>query len=192
MIRDSAGNLYGTTVAGGRGNQGTAYRIDPHGTETILHVFFYNGTRIDGAGPYGGLISDAAGNLYGTTDSGGAFNAGTVFKIDVSGAEHLLYSFAGYPTDTAFPDSSLVRDASGNLYGVGGAGGTDGHGTVFKLDSTRSETLLYLFPGGLDGAVPVGGLIRDESSGDLYGTTQNGGGNSGTSGNGVVFKLTSP
>jgi uncharacterized repeat protein (TIGR03803 family) len=131
------------------------------------------------------------GNFYGVTYLGGVSNLGTVFKIDATGKETLLYSFAGYPTDTGFPLGYLVRDAAGNLYGAGNAGGTIGYGTVFKLDTAHNETVLHNFAGGTDGAYPFGALIRDPVSGNLYGSTQYGG-TSGVSGDGVIFELTSP
>lgn len=80
MIADSAGNLYGTTYAGGANGKGTVFKIAPDGTETILHAFGANAT--DGQNPVGGLVVDSAGNLYGTTVGGGAYGGGTVFKID--------------------------------------------------------------------------------------------------------------
>jgi uncharacterized repeat protein (TIGR03803 family) len=78
------------------------------------------------------VIRDTAGNLYGTTIGGGASGHGTIFKLDASGKETVLYSFAG-GTDAAAPDADLLRDAAGNLYGTTIAGGASGAGTVFKL-----------------------------------------------------------
>jgi len=193
LIQDAAGNLYGSTLGGGHGNQGTVYRLSPSGAEAILHVFVdtgYSGAKVDGSSPDSGVISDASGSLYGTTSLGGTFNKGTVFKIDAAGNETLLCSFAGYPTDTAFPSGGLVRDAEGNLYGSGQSG-TLGFGTVFELDNKHNETLLHDLAGGSEGAYPVGALSRNPASGNLYGNTQ-AGGTSGNSGGGVVFELTLP
>jgi uncharacterized repeat protein (TIGR03803 family) len=196
LVMDAAGNLYGSTSTGGdlscySGNGcGTLYKLDRMGTETVLHAFA--GTP-DGAEPFAGLILDKAGNLYGTTVYGGdaacaTFGCGTVFKLDKKSTETVLYSFpggnAGY-----YPFGALVLDASGNLYGTTASGGASGHGTVFKLDRTGKETVLYSFTGGADGAIPYAGLIRD-MAGNLYGTTYAGGTSTFcTNGCGTVFKL---
>jgi uncharacterized repeat protein (TIGR03803 family) len=150
----------------------------------------------DGAGPEAGVIFDAAGNLYGTADTGGATSTlcpvgcGTVFELKHSKngwTQTALYSFGGTP-DGAFPLAGLILDSSGSLYGTTYLGGTHGFGTVFRLMPSGSgwtETLLYSFTGGNDGGRPSAGLIFD-SKGNLYGTTQQG----GTGGSGVVFELT--
>jgi uncharacterized repeat protein (TIGR03803 family) len=150
---------------------------------TIVHNFRGN----DGRLPVAGVIRDAAGILYGTTATKGASGFGTVFKIDTTGQETVLYRFSG-GADGAFPRTDLVRDAAGNLYGTtsggGSASGSFGNGVVFKLAPADQETVLVTFTGGTDGALPYGGLVRD-SAGNLYGTTEFG----GASGAGVVFKL---
>jgi uncharacterized repeat protein (TIGR03803 family) len=167
LIRDSAGNLYGTTYGGGASNLGTVFKLDTTGTETVLHSF--TGAP-DGANPTAALVRDAAGNLYGTTFAGGlASGTGTVFKLDATGTETVLHTFSGYPTDGARPTAALIRDAAGNLYGttsVGGASKFDG-GTVFKLDTSGTETVLYSFC--CIGSGPTAGLLRD-AAGNLYGT----------------------
>ena len=116
-----------------------------------------------------------------------------MFKIDATGTETVLYSFAG-GADGGSPCAGLIQDSLGNLYGTtnwgGIAAGTAGFGVVFKLDTTGTETALYTFTGGADGGNPVAGLVQD-SGGNLYGTAQAGGTASGFSGNGVVFKLSS-
>jgi uncharacterized repeat protein (TIGR03803 family) len=184
LIRDAAGNLYGTTFSGGASGQGVVFKLDTDGEETILHSFA--GSPTDGAKPRAGLVRDTAGNLYGTTFSGGASGNGVVFKLDMAGKETILHSFAGPPTDGARPVAGLVRDAAGNLYGTTFSGGTSGSGVVFKLNTAGKETILHSFPASpTDGAGPWGGLVRD-AAGNLYGTTQGG----GASGQGVVFKLT--
>jgi uncharacterized repeat protein (TIGR03803 family) len=199
LVRDAAGNLYGTTSSYGPVGYGTVFKLDTAGNETLLYSF--TGGR-DGASP-GGVIRDAAGNLYGITSSGGSlarcggYGCGVVFKVDPAGKETVLHSFAGYPTDGAFPYAVLVRDAAGNLYGTtsrGGSGsclGGNGCGVVFKLDTTGKETVLHRFTGGADGGIPYVGLVRD-TAGNLYGTTYSGGSDDcGTDGCGVVFKLDS-
>jgi uncharacterized repeat protein (TIGR03803 family) len=149
-------------------------------TFKVLHNF--TGSP-DGGYPYGGLVRDASGNLYGTTETGGANGAGTVFKVDKSGKETVLYSFQG-GSDGANPFAGVIRDAQGNLYGTTANGGPSGAGTVFKVSKAGKETVLYSFLGGSDGCYPFGGLLRD-SAGDLYGTTEV----CGAFGVGTVFEV---
>jgi uncharacterized repeat protein (TIGR03803 family) len=180
LVEDAAGNLYGTTSQGGvTGGAcgslgcGVVFRLDTTGNETVFYSFM--GEPTDGASPFAGLVVDASGNLYGTTSQGGTSNFGTVFKLDATGKETVLYSFAGEPTDGADPMAGLVLDASGNFYGTTSQGGTSNIGTVFKLDTTGKETVLYSFLGGpTDGADPMAGLVLD-ALGNLYGTTFEGG-----------------
>jgi uncharacterized repeat protein (TIGR03803 family) len=160
--------------------------------QTRNEIVLYNfvGGQGDGANPYAALIQDSAGNLYGTTYGGGSpscsppYGCGTVFKLDSTGKETLLYSFTG-GSDGGNPNGELVQDAAGNLYGTTYTG-ADGCGTVFKLDSTGKETTLHTFgaPGGNDGCLPVAGVTRD-SAGNLYGTTWQG----GVKSFGIVFQL---
>jgi uncharacterized repeat protein (TIGR03803 family) len=189
LILDAAGNLYGTTGSGGAYDYGTVFKLDTTGTETVLHSF--PESPLDGNGPFGGLVRDAAGDLYGTTAGGGASNQGTVFKLDTAGKLTVLYSFAGPPLDGQYPLAGLVRDAAGNLYGTTSLGGAPecnypwGCGTVFKLDTTGTETVLHSFTASrLDGALPAGRLVRD-AAGNLYGATERG----GAFRKGTVFKL---
>jgi uncharacterized repeat protein (TIGR03803 family) len=169
LVLDSSSNVYGTTSAGGDFGLGTVFKIDPQGVETVLYSF---AGSPDGASPYAGLVMDNTGNLYGTTENGGAFGFGIVFKIDTSGIETVLHSFAGNPTDGADPKSRLIVDQNGNLYGTTFAGGSGNSGTVFKIDTTGAATILYNFTGGSDGENPFGGVTLD-ANGLLYGTTQN-------------------
>jgi uncharacterized repeat protein (TIGR03803 family) len=161
-------------------------------TYTVLHNF----SGSDGVYPWAGLISDASGNLYGTTEGGGPVGYGTVFELAYSNGtytENVLYSFAGPYTggagaDGASPYAGLIRDASGNLYGTTYGGGTYGNGTVFELvksSGTYTEHALYSFgASNTDGEHPWAGLTRD-ALGNLYGTTYEG----GASGFGTVFEL---
>jgi uncharacterized repeat protein (TIGR03803 family) len=215
LLMDGAGNLYGTTSDRGGALDGVVFQLTPNGTastETVLYDFCSQPLCADGSGPVAGLIMDAAGNLYGTTRSGGIDrpNAGNgvVFKLTPNGTgwtETVLYSFCPQTpscADGAQPNAGLLMDAAGNLYGTTFRGGTppgnDG-GVVFKLtpDETGTvwtETVLYRFcsqTSCADGSGPVADLIMDEA-GNLYGTTFFGANGSGgtVSGNGVVFKLT--
>jgi uncharacterized repeat protein (TIGR03803 family) len=184
LCRDASGNLYGTTPDSGASGGGVVFKLDSTGQETELHSF---AGPPDGKNPSGPLFRDSAGNLYGTTQYGGASNFGVVFQLDSTGHETVLHSFAGRPADGELPLGGVVRDSAGNLYGTTANGGASGHGVVFKLDSTGHETVLHSFPGSpADGAEPHAGLVRD-LAGNLYGTTFYG----GASNHGVVFKLDS-
>jgi uncharacterized repeat protein (TIGR03803 family) len=132
VIADASGNLYGTTVTGGAHNSGTVFKVTATGTETVLYSFTGGS---DGSQPFAGLIADASGNLYGTTNGGGASGNGTVFKVTPSGTETVLYSFTG-GSDGSNPRAGLIADASGNLYGTTSFGGTTDNGTVFGLTGT--------------------------------------------------------
>jgi uncharacterized repeat protein (TIGR03803 family) len=186
---DRAGNLYGTTSEGGRDN-GTVFELSPHSdgswSQKVLYSFY---NYDDGAYPTGGLVMDTAGNLYGTTFSGGDYNAGTVFQLspDLKGGwkETVLHSFNGR-RGGANPNAGLTSDAQGNLYGTTEAS-TPGAGIVFELvkSGRRYEPkTLYRFTGGKDGNDPFAGLVMDRS-GRLYGTTTYG----GARGVGTVFEL---
>jgi uncharacterized repeat protein (TIGR03803 family) len=158
----------------------------------LLHSFA--GANNDGSGPtFMTLIQGSDGNLYGTTQSGGAHNYGTVFRITPDGTETVLYSFAGGSSDGEYPQAGLIQGSDGNLYGTTYAGGTGNVGTVFRIGLDGTETVLYSFVGSSsagasssDGALPYGNLIQG-SDGNFYGTTILG----GTGGYGTVFRVTS-
>ena len=156
MIRDAAGNLYGTTPGGGVSNAGVVYKLDPAGKQTVLYSFT---AGADGGYPYSGVIGDAAGNLYGTTVAGGGSNAGVVYKLDPAGHETVLYSFKS-GIDGGQPEAGVIRDQAGNLYGTTLAGGGDNGGVVFMLDPQGRQTVLHSFTRGADGAYPSSGVIR--------------------------------
>ena len=195
LIMDAAGNLYGTTAAGGGtgcggAGCGTVFKFAPAGTETVLYSFA-GGT--DGAYPEAGLIMDGSGNFYGTTSGGGTGGCqgqgcGTVFEVARDGTETVLHAFAGGTGDGSTPVAGLIMDKSGNLYGTTIAGGSGANGTVFKLAPDQTETVLYAFQGGSDGSNPYAGLIMDRS-GNLYGTTEYGG-TGGIVSAGTVFEVT--
>ncbi len=185
--------LYGTTTTGGD-NQGIVFKLSPPAhvcettscpwVETILYRFTGGS---DGGNPYSPVILDTAGNIYGTTQSGGTTGLGTVFELSASGSgwtESVLYSFTGIP-DGSQPESGLLMDASGNLYGTTADGGAGNSGTVFEIvpsGGSWTENILYNF-GPQDGYAPYGGLIFD-SAGNIYGTTAY-----SYVGNGTVFEL---
>jgi uncharacterized repeat protein (TIGR03803 family) len=185
LIADKAGNLYGTTSAGGAFGDGTIFRLSPRGKETVLYDF-RGGS--DGAGPSATLLADKSGNLYGTTTSGGGtgcsgFGCGTVFELTPAGVETVLYAFcsAANCADGSNPLASLIMDKVGNLYGTTESGGStacssQGCGTVFELAPDGTQTVLHAFagPDTGDGADPQAGLIRDKA-GNLYCTTDLGG-----------------
>lgn len=154
---------------------------------------FKNGS--DGATPYAGLISDSAGNLYSTTNIGGAGSCefggcGTVYKLAPNGTETVLYSFLD-GNDGAEPFGGLIADGSGNLYGTTAIGGAFSVGTVFRIAPDGSETTLYSFQGGSDGAHPGSTLLMD-ANGDLFGTAGAGGSFNGSecSAQAAVARLT--
>ncbi|HTA22549.1 MAG TPA: choice-of-anchor tandem repeat GloVer-containing protein [Terriglobales bacterium] len=128
LHRDNAGNLYGTTKAGGAFGNGTVFELDAKGIETVLYSFTGGA---DGSQPEAGVLEDAAGNLYGTTVYGGVSSFGTVFKLDQLGNETVLHSFEG-GSDGQYPHAPLVQDAKGNLYGTTSEGGAT-YGTIFKI-----------------------------------------------------------
>ncbi len=183
LARDSAGNLYGTTQQGGTSTAcdvgcGVVFKLTPTGKETILYNF--------GAGAQPtNVILDSHGNLYGTTSFDGAYGSGTVYEIS-GGNFTVLYNFCHIAgcEDGAFPFSGLVRDSAGNLYGVTYSGGTANDGTIFKVTPSGVETVLHSFLGSpTDGMTPVSNLKQD-TKGNLYGTTLNG----GPDGGGVLFE----
>src|SRR5260370_9729630 len=110
------GNLYGTTENGGASNFGTVFKLDADSKETTVLYSFTGGTS-DGEFPLAALLRDRAGNLYGTTLYGGAFTQGTVFKLDATGEETVLHSFAGGTSDGEFPSASFLRATAGRLDG---------------------------------------------------------------------------
>jgi uncharacterized repeat protein (TIGR03803 family) len=206
LVFDQKGNLYGTTNYGGPSSCegvgcGLVFKLSPKGKETALYNFCSQRDCMDGALPLAGLIFDQKGNLYGTTEAGGAHGYGAVFKLTPEGKEEVLYSFCAHTkaavcTDGASPHAGVVFDRNGNLYGTTAGGGAHGYGTVFKLTPKGRETVLYSFcaqTNCTDGKYPFAGVVLDQT-GNLYGTTISGGVHHPSScelyGCGVVFKLT--
>ena len=185
-LTNVGGTLYGTTYAGGPNVYGgTVFKITKSGTETVLYNFKQGA---DGCCPLASVIN-VGGTLYGTTPGGGCSNGkdcGTVFKITTSGTETVLYAFAG-GADGAYPYAGLTN-VNGTLYGTTAAGGgTSNGGTVFKITTSGTETVLHRFTNYVMGQHPQAGLT--EMGGALYGTTF-GGGLASVYGNGTVFKIT--
>jgi uncharacterized repeat protein (TIGR03803 family) len=195
LIFDGGGNLRGTAFYGGE-EWGTVFELSPNGnggwTARALHYF---GNGPDGADPSAGLVSDGAGNFYGTTKYGGQgpcdyLGCGTVFVVS-GGSERVLHAFNNNGTDGYYPVASLTFGPGGNLYGTTQLGGSSGQcppngcGTVFEVSTGGTETVLYNFGAsqGPDGADPLAGLITD-GAGDFYGTAGGGDDNAGT-----VFEL---
>jgi uncharacterized repeat protein (TIGR03803 family) len=180
LVRDAAGNLYGTTFYGGSANMGVLFKVSKSGKQTVLYSF---AGKPDAANPGSDLLLDTAGNIYGASYYGGVSGFGAIFKVTKSGKEKVLYSFGAAP-DGNYPGSGLIQDDAGNLYGTTGYGGDSGNGTVFKISKSGKEKILHSFTG-TDGQYPFSTPLRD-TAGNLYGTTSMG----GASGNGTVFKLT--
>ncbi len=189
LVRDAAGNLYGTTQGGGAAAGGTVFKLDISGNETVLYSFCSEANCVDGAYPNAGLIQDSQGNLYGTTTQGGANGRGTALELNSNNQESVLYSFcsASECADGIWPYASLILDAAGNLYGTTSGAGAFGGGTVFEVNNSGIETL-YNFcslSNCADGQAPKAALVQD-AAGNFYGTTVYGGNKYGT-----VFELDS-
>jgi uncharacterized repeat protein (TIGR03803 family) len=199
LVRDTAGNIYGTTQVGGSVKGvcasvgcGTAFKLNKDGKQVWLHNFMGG----NGKQPLAGLLRSTEGNLYGTTTYGGdgakvcggvTIGCGVIFKLDGAGKETVLHRFKGTP-DGFQPQPLLVEDTSGNLFGTTTLGGTSGGlGTIFKLNKT-ADTVLYSFTGGSDGCYPAPGVTLD-AAGNLYGVAIQGGAAFCNSGYGVVFEL---
>jgi uncharacterized repeat protein (TIGR03803 family) len=205
LVFDKAGNLYGTTLEGGTYGKGTIFELSPgsDGAWSFHTIYNFRGYPSDGDTAMAGLIVDAAGNLYGTTQKGGSSancvggagkpdGCGAVFELSFTAGqwgEKLLHSFEGSSGDGANPSGSLIFDGAGNLYGTTAKGGNDSHaclvnkipscGIVFELSPVAggewNESILYEFTNANgDGSMPLAALAFDQS-GNLYGTTSAGG-----------------
>ena len=202
LVRDGAGNLYGTTVSGGLGSNGVVFQLHPESsggwTESVLHVFQ---SGKDGGTPSGGVVLDAAGNLYGGVMISGPKGNGLIFKLTPRSTggwtKTNAHVFSG--TDGSVPQGNLTIDAAGNIFGAANGGTSTncfggGCGVIFRLTPGQNGggtfKILHTFTGGTDGSFPRGGLVLD-AAGNLYGTARNSGKMSACSGYGcgVVFKL---
>ena len=182
LIKDSSGNLYGTTLVGGNaGGYGTVFEINRSGTESLLHSF----DRTDGYLLFATVLRDKSGNLYGTSEQGGTGGEGVLFKLSKSGKLTVLHNFAGGTTDGCLPLGGVTMDAKGNLYGTTSLCG-GGYGEVWKLSKKGKITVLHGFKdGSTDGAIPESGNFLMDKKGNLYGVTVEG----GPANRGVVYEL---
>ena len=195
LILDKAGNLYGVATTGGANGSGVAFELvrGQTGQFTFKTLYAFKG-QPDAGFPYGGLLFDKAGNLYGTTYYDGANDLGSVYQLapqsDGTFKERVLYSFKG-TADGDGPISTLVADQAGNLYGTASEAGAAscGCGTVFKLthgaNGKWSESTAYSFTSVPDGAFVYNGMVVD-SAGNFYGATVHG----GTGNDGAIYQFT--
>jgi uncharacterized repeat protein (TIGR03803 family) len=190
LIFDRSGKIYGTTGEGGAYGYGTVFAMKPEldgsWDEVVLHSFNNNGS--DGSGPYSGPAFDASGNIFGATRSGGAYAGGTVYELERKAggfAERVIHSF-GNGSDGNGPNSSLIFDGAGNIYGTTLYGGANGDGTVFELRHMPSggwaERILFNF-NGTNGSTPS--FLMFDSLGNIFGTASGGGAYSA----GVTYEL---
>jgi uncharacterized repeat protein (TIGR03803 family) len=200
-VQTTDGDLYGTAYGGGATLLGTVFKITAQGKLTTIYTFCADEGLpcLNGSAPLGGLMQATDGNFYGTTQSGGAYSGGTVFKITPRGKLTTLHSFCARDcADGTEPMGVLVQATDGNFYGTTSNGGVGGNcnsynddlcGTVFKITRTGKLTTLYTFCRKVncsDGASPWAGLVQ-ATDGNFYGTTSEG----GNSNVGTVFKITS-
>jgi uncharacterized repeat protein (TIGR03803 family) len=182
LVLGKDGNFYGTAL-GGEYNRGVIFKLTPAGVESVVHSF--DPSSGDGGEP-SGLILGSDGNFYGATIAGGTNDAGTVFKMTPDGTESVLYSFKGYPGDSAYADSGVFQAGDGNFYGTTEFGGPNNKGTVFTVSPSGIETVLYSF--GSVANDPASGFspLVESDDGNFYGVS----GFGGTSNDGAVFKIT--
>jgi uncharacterized repeat protein (TIGR03803 family) len=182
-VQASDGNLYGTT----RGNFGVAATVYKYNLASETFTTIYQFDNAHGQEIIGALVQGADGNLYGTAQGGGAYDCGTIFKMNTSGMILYYYSFP-CATGGALPSAPVVQASDGNFYGTtfeGGNGQGQGNGTVFRMSQKGTVSILYSFKGGRDGASPNAGFVQ-ATDGKLYGATAVG----GTFGFGTLFRIT--
>jgi len=183
------GNYYGATWWGGITNAGVLFKMTPAGQVTTVHTFCIQAGCPDGEYPWGNLVQDYLGNIYGTASAGGAHGSfGTVFQLPPTGGLKTLHSFCSLSdcSDGDFPIQTLVLGSNGTIYGAAQSGGAYGKGTVFKLTQTGTLTTLHHFcaqSGCPDGSTPSTLVLG--SDGNFYGTTREG----GSMNAGVFFKV---
>jgi uncharacterized repeat protein (TIGR03803 family) len=194
LVTDAAGNFYGTTAVGGANNVGEVFELSPQAGDgwKMQVIYSFKNDCVDGTAPFGTLVIDANGNLYGTTVAGGPYSVctpdsgnGTVFELSPPAGgsgdwtETILHNFTGV-TNTSYdgtrPAGGVIFGPSGNLYGTTQDSGQDGFGTVFELIKNRGweEHVMHAFSPAAGGTHPSSGLVAD-AAGNLYGTTILGG-----------------
>ena len=183
LTMDKSGNLFGVTQLGGASDAGVLYKVSRSGKFMLLHSFAA-GTA-DGCGPLGSVLQDEAGNFYGTTESCGSHNYGTIWKLSRNGRETILHNFAGGTSDGCNPQAGVSRDSKGNLYGVTYGCGANSYGALYKLDVNGVLIVLHSFDLS-DGGFPVGEMLRT-TKGTLFGTTYSGGTGNCAQGCGTVW-----
>ena len=196
LVFDSSGNLFGTTQFGGThcgfNNCGTLFKITPGGVKSTVHDF--GADAEDGARPFGGLIIDGTGTLWGTTLEGGDHIRGTLYKVPPQGQVTIVWAFGMFP-DGAYPGNGVIEDGAGNLYGTLPTDGSEGPGMLFRYSiADQTETIVYAFPGFPGGRSPTGTVAFD-TLGNIYGTTFAGGVHRtgcDANGCGLVYKLPKP
>ena len=200
LVQGTDGNFYGTNTRGGPTDHGTIFRITPSGTLTTIYGFCASSSCTDGSYPHGTLVQAPDGNFYGTTLQGGNLNCnpnngcGTIFKVTSSGTLTTLYKFCSQSNcaDGQYPYDGVIRATNGTFYGTVAFGGNSncltGCGTVFKITSSGTYTLLHSFTFA-DGSRPWGSLVQ-ASDGNFYGTTAGGGSSNCSTGCGTVFRMT--
>lgn len=181
LVQAPDGYFYGMTPSGGTYDYGTLFRLTASGDITILKHFEYS---TDGGSPNGSLIVGKDGALYGVTTVGGINYGGTIFRITTDGVFTVLRHLKATP-DGSHPNGTLLQAADGYFYGMAYNGGTNGYGTIFKMSATGSSYTVLRHFNSTDGSYPYGNLIQ-ATDGALYGMTCNG----GTTGRGVIFKIT--
>lgn len=181
LIKGADGNYYGMTFSGGTFNYGTIIKVTATGVLTVLKHF---NALTDGANPYGSLTLGKDGNFYGLTSSGGTNSYGTIFKLTAAGTFTVLRHL-GYATDGANPQGTLALATDGTLFGITRRGGSTGYGTIFKITTTGTFTVIRHLNNSTDGGSCYGSLASS-TDGNFYGLTSTG----GTNNNGTIFKVT--
>ncbi|HTT84605.1 MAG TPA: choice-of-anchor tandem repeat GloVer-containing protein [Rhizomicrobium sp.] len=178
---DKSGNIYGTTDYGGANGEGTIFKIATDGTESVVHSFGGSG---DGSSPDGAVTIESNGDMYGTTEFGGATGDGVIWELTADGTYSVLYNFIADQCQYAL--GRLIQDRQGNFYGTCLFGGVNGDGTVFRYSLRKGKvTVLHAFDG-TDGQFPEHGVVMD-GNGNLFGVTELG----GATDNGTVYELAS-
>jgi uncharacterized repeat protein (TIGR03803 family) len=189
VIFDSSGNLYGTCATAGENSKGFIYQLVESGPTWTLNILIsFDGSN--GARPWGGLVMDASGNLFGTTSMSGHNDGGTVFELTPDNGSWIFTTIYAFSAQAGQPLGTLTMDSQGNLYGTTNAG----FGSVFKLTRGQSGwtySILHTFSGGSDGANPSNAGVTLDANGNIYGTAAGGGGSPNCIGGcGVVFEIT--